>query len=125
MILPIVGSFFRPPALILVRSISLRTPLQLRPEPENTHDSFAIGVHVRLLDCKVQEKDIPAIVKGIEKAGQTIDEFRAQEWIHLGYLPKEEAAALQVTARWTSVINGEFTVTANGKPAILFMEPEL
>jgi hypothetical protein len=120
MILPIVGSFFRPPALILVRSIPVRTPLQLRPEPENPHDSFAIGVHVRLKECQIQEKDMPAILKGIEKAGETIESFRAKEWIHLGYIPKESAQQIQTPTRWTQTVDGHFTVTAEGKPAIQF-----
>lgn len=120
MILPIVGSWFRPPAGILVKSIPTGSPLILRPEPENPHDPNAIAILIPMSGIEISEKDMPAILKGIEKAGLTPEEFSALDYVHLGYIPKEEAEKLQTSRRWFNDVDGKFIVMSSGKPGVQF-----
>lgn len=87
-LLPIVGGKFRPPALSILRAISVGTPLHLIPEPTNHVDPNAVKVVVR--SDQVKDSDIPALTEELPSGGSSIEEFMEQEEWHLGYIPAKD-----------------------------------
>jgi hypothetical protein len=88
LVYPIVGSSFHPPASLILKELSVGTPLSLRAEPTNPHDPNAIAVWMEWSDVKVSTID------------RLLDneEVRKSYWrdgqIQLGYLPRAVAAKL-------------------------------
>lgn len=90
---PLVGAHFRPPAKLLLQSVPAGFPLELRPEPSNPYDSNAIAVW---LDTKGLNDDaIDELTSTLPGMGHDIEEVLAQRWWQIGYVARQEAAALQ------------------------------
>jgi hypothetical protein len=123
--LPIVGSFYRPPAKLLLENLAIGTPLTLLAEPENAYDPNAVAVWLR-------SADIPAgayasLGEVLPNFGLTLDAVLEQEQWHMGYVPKEFAMALRHHAVVeTSVpLAVTFAVNAKGYPRVRFQQPVL
>jgi hypothetical protein len=118
--LPLVGSFFRPPAQLVCDSLPIGAKLFLCAEPDNQFDANAVAVWI-------VSEDIPAsahhkLEVELPKFGLTLDQFLAQEQWHLGYVPKNFAAQLraQNVVPLDSILDVEFGLASNGKPQIKF-----
>lgn len=121
--LPIVGLWFKPPAMKLVKLLPLNTKLELVHEPTNAVDSNAVAVWLivedlglstnSILSCDLQE----AIESGgwLEKArndpkvsiqAESFKEFRELAYFQLGYISAENAALLVQRRDWQDKANG-------------------
>ena len=87
LLVPLVGAYFRPPAKLVLESMSVRTPLTLVPEPENPYDELAIGVWVRPQAMNIiAAQDREAL---FAQSGFPLADLIAQEGlIQLGYLAR-------------------------------------
>jgi hypothetical protein len=123
--MPIVGAFFRPPAKTLLDALAVGTPLTLKAEPTNNFDPNAIAVWLRSADIPEASHDF--LEANLPASGHSIEDIMAQEYWHLGYIPKEMAAELK--AHYV-VLDGQdlpvtFAVNPKGAARIKFPEPVL
>lgn len=109
-ILPIVGDFYRPPAKAILAHLGARTPLILRPEPENPYDPNAIAVFIEGANIP-EDYDLDVALGGY---GTNIAETRARPEIHLGYIPRGLAATLTLSGD----LPAHFSFTSGGKAAV-------
>ena len=123
--LPIVGSFYRPPAKTLIEALPIGTPLFLLAEPDNQYDANAIAVYFE--SQNIPESSHGQLDEALSQYGFSLDTIIAQDQWHLGYLPKEFAA--QLRASDTVVVNRPmdvtFAVAPDGKPRVRFAKPVL
>src|SRR5574337_827449 len=117
---PIVGAYHRPPALALLKVLSINAPLILRPEPENPYDNFAVMV-IAKSEVFSSEACQEALVDSLSRYGFTVDQIlEAGEW-HLGYIPRGKAgtditrAEGDLKAYVTYGANGSAMVTTEGE----------
>jgi hypothetical protein len=85
----IVGARFRPPAEDILNNLAAGTPLLLRRQPQNPHDANAIQV---LLDWKDEGLLEALVLQCAEEASAEVENP-----IHLGFIPRDHAAALAST----------------------------
>lgn len=117
--LPIVGSFYRPPAKLLLDKLPIQTPLTLMAEPENPHDANAIAIFLRGADVP----ELASLNDELASFGTTLAQVRATEFIHVGYIPRDDAAMLRAQGFPESgTVPGIFMVGANGGPRVRFSE---
>jgi hypothetical protein len=122
--LPIVGAYFRPPAKALIDALPIGAQLILRADPfgnicDVEHDDpNAISVWLPAASLPAAT---PELVRKLEGYGFTLDELRRSGVLHIGYVPREDAA--QLCAHGFPAegnIDGSFTVTARGAPRVSF-----
>ena len=116
---PIVGSYYRPPAKLILEHLAIDTPMYLEAEPTNPYDVNAIAVYL-------ESKDIPeATLKALEPllpaCGHSLESLEDMKTIHLGYIPKELAKILR--GRDFHSADGTFTTSSSGTPQIKFIDP--
>lgn len=121
--LPIVGLWFKPPAMKLVKLLPLNTNLELVHEPTNEVDPNAVAVWLTVEDLKLSERAVlstdlkEAIETGswLEKArndpkvqiqAETFAEFNELAYFQLGYISAENAALLIQRKGWQGKANG-------------------
>lgn len=114
--LPIVGSYYRPPAEAILRVLRLGVPLTLESEPSNPADPNAIKVMLRTGDIPVGEHEELAGI--VENYGANLADILSNEWIHIGYIPAKEA--IWVVDKIGGTIVGSLGFTPAGKPAVIF-----
>ena len=127
----LVGMHFRPPARQVLERLRLGTRLELRREPDNAYDPWAVEVWVSPAEIELDEGPFPldlsfAVV--LAGAGCDLEELLAQEAIQLGFLgasPKLIEAG-QVANRVVAeemdsgeVVEAKLTVSLSGKPSVL------
>lgn len=123
-VLPIVGSYYRPPAKAILSVLPVGTALTLRPEPENKVDRNAIAVWIASAD--VPESCHGSLMLAGADTGFRIsaDGDRAEdnedflntillqdEW-HLGYVPAVLAAQMHLRGDTPATL----AFTLDGKP---------
>jgi hypothetical protein len=121
--LPIVGLWFKPPAMKLVKLLPLNTNLELIHEPNNQVDPNAVAVWLTVEDLKLSTNSIlshdlrEAIESGswLEKSqsdskvqiqAETFDEFRELAYFQLGYIGAENARLLVQRKDWPGKVQG-------------------
>lgn len=91
--IPLVGSYFRPPAAQILKILPLGTPLILTPEPDNPYDPNAIQVLVSLSHTW-PISEIGRLQSALEGTGYDACELIRQETepeggpLQLGYIAK-------------------------------------
>lgn len=101
----IVGAHFRPPAKVILHNLPIGTELFLIPEPTNEFDPNAIAVHwdPNSLPEEYREDMDNALIN----AASSMEDLLLQETIHLGYIPKVEAANIQLAEPVTGSLKAE------------------
>ena len=120
----LVGMHFRPPARQVLERLRLGTRLELRREPDNAYDPWAVEVWVSPAEIELDE----GFEEALAGAGCDLEELLAQEAIQLGFLgasPKLIEAG-QVANRVVAeemdsgeVVEAKLTVSLSGKPSVL------
>lgn len=120
-IYPIVGAFYRPPAKQLLAALAVGTPLIVRAEPDNQYDVNACAVWLRSAD--IPDSALAELDGTLPDCGKSLDEVLAEyEW-HVGYIPKEMAAALRAqNIVADDDVPGTFAVSASGQPRIVLAD---
>jgi hypothetical protein len=123
--LPIVGGFYRPPALAIVNALPVGTPLFLSAEPDNPADANAVAVWI-VSEC-IPASAHPQLEEELPKCGLTLDHVLQEEQWHLGYIPKEFAKQLRETNTIPvdRTVAVQFSVSNEGKPRVRFENPVL
>ena len=123
--LPIVGSFYRPPAKILIDALPIGTPLFIMAEPDNQYDPNAVAVWLETRN--IPETSYAALEEALPAFGFDLDTVLSQDQWHLGYIPKDFAAQLRAseTVMPNTPVDVEFATAANGSPRVRFPEPVL
>lgn len=116
--LPIVGSFFRPPAKLVCEKLALDTKLTLKPEPENQFDVNAVAVWLNFFD--MSHGTMAALVDELPSCGHSIESLEDMKDIHLGYIPKELAKILR--ERGFEGAEGKFKTSSKGSPMVEFVD---
>lgn len=119
--LPIVGSYFRPPAKIVLDHLPIDCPMFLRAEPSNEYDPNAIAVW---LDTSAipESSELETALAGF---GTTIAFLQQQEAMHVGYVPREKAAVLRALGFPDAIdVPATFSVSVNGAPRVRFEEAD-
>ena len=110
-ILPIVGLWFKPPAMKIIKVLPLNTKLELVHEPQNPIDPNAVAVWLAIADLNLHDRtvlqaDLKEAIDGgtwLEKSradpkvtiqAETYDEFRQLAHFQLGYISAENAKLL-------------------------------
>lgn len=119
--LAIVGGRFRPPAIAIMNSLSVGTPLHIIPEPENEYDEHALAVYI--YPKEVHEDDLPVLEERLPTGGSNLEEFMERESWHLGYVPKVKNQALRALMD-KAKLQFTFCPEASGYPAMLVTEVE-
>jgi hypothetical protein len=86
MLVPLVGMYWRPPAQLIVDNLPGGSNLILDPEPNNDKDPNAIRVMVRTEDLDFSKEIEQEIRDKLIGYGVTWDDFKGQEFAHLGYI---------------------------------------
>jgi hypothetical protein len=122
---PIVGAFYRPPAQALLAVLPIGTPLTLIAEPDNPYDPNAIAVWLKSKDIPISAHS--SLENTLPPFGFDLDQICAQENWHVGYIPKEMAAALRANGivEPENEVEVSFAVAANGSPRVAFVEAPL
>ena len=94
-------------------------------EPSNPYDPNAVAVYVASQDIPISAH--PSLKIALEPTGFDLNMVLADQYWHLGYIPKEFAAELKATR---TVVNDEsvpvsFTLNTSGRPAVRFSDPVL
>lgn len=113
---PIVGAKFRPPALALLETLGIGTPLVARREPQNEFDPNAIQVLVDTNDFEPSD----VLAQRLEAFGKSIEEVFAQASWHLGYIPRNDALSLapRMDSAGVATLHGTLQCNAQGQPRI-------
>lgn len=113
-LIPIVGGRFRPSAIAIMKSLQHDAPLSLIPEPSNPYDPNAIKIEITTHNIFDHSNDLEDNLAG---AGFELEDLKAQEAWHLGYIPKEFAPELgewikehQYDASFSSTTSGAFAI---------------
>ena len=83
---PIVGSHYHPPAVIVLKELEMGQELVLDPEPFNEWDPNAVKVVVRLSDFKMSDDLVHRIADCLIGYGSNWEEFVARGECLLGYV---------------------------------------
>lgn len=113
---PIVGAFYRPPAEALLAVLPIGAKLRLVPEDENQYDPNAIAVW--LLQASLPEIN-DTLAASLASYGVTAEAYTELEDVHVGYLPRDVAAALRAEGM-SAPVDAEFSVNPRGKPLVRF-----
>lgn len=104
---PIVGSFYRPPSVSIIKNLPLNTPLVVHADPTNPRDPNALGIWI-------SKSDIP--FDKIKMKPETNMEYNKNDEFHIGFIPAVDAANLRFDR--TLTVLGLFKLDPNGKPQI-------
>jgi hypothetical protein len=116
-VLPIVGAFYRAPAAAILRVLPVGTTLTLLAEPDNPYDANAIAVYLKTED--IPQASLEVIELALPDCGLDLPSFVAQEFWHLGYIPKEKAKLIRENNLIGSEpLPAEFHPDPRGKPAL-------
>lgn len=123
--LAIVGAKFRPPAAGLLRVLPSASPLTLRREPGNQHDSNAIQVLVaRDVLARV---NVERLLDALSGFGTSLEDLATTPEWHLGYVPRTDAEGLApcmdkiASAGAIGLVKelaGELTFSLTGAPSV-------
>ena len=104
---PLVGSHFRPPAKLVLDSLSAGCQLILEPDPQNSYDPKAIKVSTRCKDIPESqyprlEAELPAVgwdLDGLLRLGTNNSEARSMDelvepLVWLGFIADSDGAVL-------------------------------
>ena len=84
--LPIVGQYHKLPAPTLIKVLPFKTPLTMRPEPQNPVDNHAKAII--LLTKDIPDAAFVALDDGrLKKYNLTIKDIMAKDEWQLGYIP--------------------------------------
>lgn len=108
----IVGAYYRPPAKVVLDVLPFGCELSLMPEPTNEYDPNAIKIVVTPgVIPEVEYQDLELALMG---HGLSLEEVLEMPEIHLGYIPRQEAAKMKLTgptlARLAFDVKGKPTV---------------
>lgn len=133
---PIVGAYYRRrdtlnpvPAVTLLETLPLGTPLRLQAEPENRFDQNAIRVLLAGADIPREGASHEALEANLPDEGFELAELCARDEIHLGYIPATVALALRqgrVLDLWELDAEPrlvELAIMLDGKPAVRWIQP--
>lgn len=115
---PIVGAFFRPPGVSILKHIPLNTPLILHADPNHPKDPNAIGVWIA-------KSDIPFDRIRARPEVQEAMEYNRNDEFHLGFIPAADAEKINYDR--SLAILAQFKLDPNGKPMVRmfsFKKPE-
>lgn len=107
---PIVGAFFRPPAVHILNYLPSHTPLILSPEPSNPYDPNAIAVRIATANLPSDDEEF---LEGLAPYGTSLEELEEFPTFHLGYIPRSHTSII------AGYLSGTFFIAATGKPSIL------
>lgn len=119
--LPIVGSYYRPPAKAILEVLAQGTMLELCPEPDNPTDPNAIQVWVSsasIPEGPAQDK----LASSAPLWGFELSEILAQEKWHLGYVPRTAASELAPTLAGKCIV-ATLSFASNGLAQVTFKLP--
>lgn len=85
MLLPIVGTFFRPAGKAMLQELASGASLELVPEPDNPYDANAIKVMVRV--SALPRADTEGLQAAVEGYGLDLAVLLSQDFF-LGYIAK-------------------------------------
>ena len=114
---PIVGVYYRKPAPTLLNHIGVGTRLRVVCDDANEHDVNAIAVILPQASLPPPSDSLLSALAGYGIDG---DAYAAFDDFHVGYVPREVAAALR--ARGFADCDGTFAVTPSGKPLVRLSE---
>lgn len=106
---PIVGAWFRPPGVSILKNLPLNTPLILHADPNHPKDPNAIGVWIA-------KSHIPFDKIRARPEVQKAMEYNRNDEFHIGFLPAKDAELLKFDRNRT--ILGQFKIDPNGKPQV-------
>lgn len=112
----LVGAHFRPPAEAVLAVLPAGCALEIRPEPDNPHDSNALAVWLRT--ANIPPTSYPQLTERLPGYGTSIENLLLEEEIQLGYVARSEAG--EIAARITGQIApGRLSFSERGKPKIV------
>jgi len=104
MISLLVGMHFRPPAKLVLEALRGGTPLELRPEPSNPYDTYAVAVWVAT--SSIPESQQESLREKLPEMGWTLDGLFELETIQLGYVAASGGKPLKASG--LAAGSGEF-----------------
>jgi hypothetical protein len=110
--------FYRPPAKALLDVLPVGAPLMLLAEPTNENDPNAIAVW---LDAEaIPEAAYEKLSDLLIAYGFDLENVLAQKSWHVGYIPRDLAAALRAegTVPSDEPVNVTFSVSPSGAPRV-------
>lgn len=84
LLIPLVGSHFRPPASLVLASLPAGTELRLVPEPTNPYDPGAVQVWVS--PASIPDSQYAGLEESLPASGHDLSELLAGPDLMLGYL---------------------------------------
>lgn len=112
LLFPIVGAWFRPPSVSILKNLALNTPLVVHADRNHPRDPNAMGVWIakdRIPFDKIKAR--PEILEAME--------YNRNNEFHVGFIPAVDAANLRFDR--TKTILGVFKIDPNGKPQVLLI----
>lgn len=118
--LPIMGARFRKPAVVLLNNLPTGTEFELRPEPTNQFDSFAVAIWLK--SKNILEEHLARMSDDLSQMGFEVADIRETGEFHLGYIPKEIASWMQgkIQGQLGGTCFAKLSFLADGKPAVEF-----
>lgn len=92
---PLVGSYFRPPATLVLKGLLGGSVVTLVPEPSNPYDENAIAAYACPSDMEQDYAASTELADGLEGMGREIQELLAEPNIHLGYVARTHTAIVR------------------------------
>ena len=118
----IVGGYYRPPALAILKYLPARAELLLAAEFDNPYDKQAIAVYAYTQDI-LAIKNLDEFETALSNFGITLEDIAKQERWHLGYIPKNADKGGLVKFLAIDYAFGQLLLL-NGKPMISVEEIE-
>lgn len=85
MLLPIVGTFFRPAGKVILQELASGAALELVPEPDNPYDPNAVKVMVKA--ASLPPATTPGLEEAVEGYGLDLEVLLSSDFF-LGYVAK-------------------------------------
>ena len=118
---PIVGAFFRRPALAIIANLPAGCPLTLTAEPDNPYSKNGCAIQVVILKENLphgSEIEVACIAQGTFP-----EDLYARDW-HLAYIAEATGENAIVFPKLAAVESCTLTFDAKGKPQakIIFLD---
>lgn len=107
LLFPIVGAWFRPPGVSILKNLPLNTPLVLHADPNNAKDPNAIGVWIARANIPFDK---------IKMRPEITMDYNLNDEFHIGFIPAVDAEKINYDR--TLSILGQFRLDPNGKPMV-------